>query len=168
MQTYTHLSVGCLLGALCFPRNHWAQAAFVAGSIAPDVVSAAKFALDKSHGIQPFSHESKGLLILTEISHSIPIWLFLGWLAQAACPWLLVKSLVNAFWLGDLSHLAIDALTHANNKEWTVGMLWPIPGHLPGWIGVWEYRYGNGILRPKPVEAVILVLSALAALWLWL
>lgn len=168
MQTYTHFAIGSLMAVACYPDNLWGQAAVVAGSVASDFVPAVKYALDKSRDIRPFSHESKRLMILTEISHSLLIWLFLGWLAQAVCPWLLAKLLVNAFWLGGLSHLAIDALTHADNKNWTVGMLWPIPGHLPGWIGIWEYRYGNGILRPKPPEAAIFSLSILAALWLWL
>lgn len=172
MQTYTHLSVGCLLGALCCPQNHWAQAACAAGSIAPDVVSAAKFAFDKSRGMQPFSHKPKGLLILAEISHSIPIWLFLGWLTGTLCPWPIIRPLIGTFLLGGLIHEVIDGLTHIEGKyrDTDCSLLWPIPVWLPDLIGIWEYRYGLGILRPKRPEAVIFVLSALtaAALWLWL
>ena len=183
MQIYTHLVIGASTGALLYPDNPTAQAVCIIGAVTPDVILGPKFVLDKLRGKQAFVEQSAGLLQAIEVVNSIPYGL-LGCLL--ACLFTLkfpsltlwtvrVAWLPLAFFASYTGHLVIDALTHSG-KEYrdtdpSYLYFWPFwcpKVKLGNVIGIWEYRYGHGILKPKPAET--LILSALctftACLWL--
>ena len=152
MQTYTHALVGVAAGISFFPDNHFAQAACVAGSIAPDGISALQFFIDKLQEREAFSKETKGRIFLRSISHSF--WLLLAVVIAGV---LAGNDIVIAFCTGTGSHLIIDMLTHKGKEYQSTDQkfFWPLNANLPG---VWEYRYGQGIFRPKPFELVVCLL----------
>lgn len=152
MQTYTHALVGVAAGISFFPDNYFAQAACAVSSVAPDAISALQFFADKLQKRRAFSEETKGRIFLRSISHSF--WILLAAIMASA---LTGDYILIAFCVGAGSHLIIDILTH-NGKEYQATdqkFFWPLSVKLPS---VWEYRYGHGILRPKPFEAIVVLL----------
>jgi len=148
MQTYTHALAGTAAGISFFPDNHFAQAACVVGSIAPDVISALQLFTDKLQRRKDFSEETKKRIFLRSISHSF--WLLLGVIVAGA---LTGNDIVIAFCAGAGSHLVIDMLTHKGKEYQPTDQkfFWPLNVNL----GLWEYRYGQGVLRPKSFELVV-------------
>jgi len=148
MQPYTHALVGVATGISFFPDNHFAQAACVVGSIAPDVISALQLFTDKLQRRKDFSEETKKRIFLRSISHSF--WLLLGVIVAGA---LTGNDIVIAFCAGAGSHLVIDMLTHKGKEYQPTDQkfFWPLNVNL----GLWEYRYGQGVLRPKSFELVV-------------
>lgn len=149
MQIYTHALVGTVAGIIFFPENYFAQAVCAVSSVAPDAISALQFFTDKLQRKKTFSEETKGRIFLRSISHSF--WVLLAAVVASA---LVGDCILIAFCIGAGSHLIIDILTH-NGKEYKATdqkFFWPLSLKLPG---VWEYRYGHGILRPKPFELIV-------------
>ena len=167
MQTYSHAAIGAALGALVFPDNASAQATCIAASVAVDFPMAYQYAQDNFHSRQPLMHPSCGVLEVNEASHSLPLWLLLG-----LCS-LFLPDMFKWTAIGGMAHVIIDVLTHGKGKReqrpfWLtdVTFMWPLPLDLR-LLGVWEYRYGHGILRPKPLELLVLLISAATTLCLW-
>ena len=152
MQPYTHALVGVATGISFFPDNHFAQATCVVGSITPDVISALQLFTDKLQRRKAFSEETKRRIFLRNISHSF--WLLLGVIVAGV---LTGNDIVIAFCAGTGSHLIIDMLTHKEKEYQSTDQkfFWPLNANLPG---VLEYRYGQGIFRPKPFELVVCLL----------
>lgn len=151
MQPYTHALAGVAAGISFFPDNYFAQAACAVSSVAPDVVSALQFLIDKLQKRRAFSdsEETKGRIFLRSISHCF--WVLLAAIIASA---LIGNCILIAFCVGAGSHLIMDILTH-NGKEYQATdqkFFWPLSIKL---TGIWEYRYGQGILRPKPFELVV-------------
>lgn len=149
MQTYTHVLVGVAAGISFFPDNYFAQAACAVSSVAPDAISALQLFSDKLQKRMAFSEETKGRIFLRSISHSF--WILL---AAVIASVLIGNHILIAFCVGMGSHWVIDVLTH-KGKEYQATdqkFFWPLSVKLPS---VWEYRYGHGILRPKPFELVV-------------
>lgn len=171
MQTYTHLVIGGALGAWLFPNSWSAQAACVGAAVLPDLVMIPVFLKDKLAGRQPMQNQSSALMVLKEIGHSLLLWLGL---LICSWGWYEVSDTQLSLWLlaaavSGVSHVAIDIFTHGRGPKparpyWETDLkfLWPTKIDLRP-MGLWEYRYGHGILRPKPFEAVVLVLAL--ALW---
>lgn len=159
MQTYTHFLVGGALGCSLFPTSTLAQFSCACGGVVPDLVLLPKYVLDRIRGRQAFTEQSSWLLLIKELSHSIPfwgvLWLICWYFVAGAAP--LVWKIGNAFLLGFLSHLIIDALTHCGEKFRSTdqGMLWPLKLKLGALVGLWEYRYDHGVLKPKLFELCV-------------
>ena len=160
MQTYTHLLFGVAAGRLLLPSDTGGQLLAVAGSIAPDLVMIPSYALDVLRGRTPMKVQSPRLIALKELSHSLPFWVMAA-LVSAGLDW--HYNLV--FCLGVVFHILIDALTHVEIGPADPSLLWPLPINLVVYTGVWEYRYGPGILRPKPFEAGTCLMLILLALY---
>jgi membrane-bound metal-dependent hydrolase YbcI (DUF457 family) len=164
MQTYTHGFFGMAGGALLFPNNPIVQIAFIAGSVAPDLVMIPKFVLDKVRGRPPMEEQSDTLMLLKNVSHSIPLWLVglvVGWLYQPS----MLAMLLFACALGGLIHPLIDRPTHCDPeyRDTENTYLWPLPFDLNDikWLSLWEYRSRHGDLWPKWQEAVVCLLLLL-------
>lgn len=157
MQTYTHLAIGALVGTIAAPHDRVVQIASAVGSIAPDVMLVPKYFYDKVRGHQPFAHLSKGTVLFIEVLNSMPLWLGLGVISSLFMPsW--AQSAHACFFVNVMLHLFIDRLTHSGKEfeETDPGGLWPLPMKLD--IGIWEYRYAHGTLKPKPFEALVLII----------
>ncbi len=164
MHTYSHFVIGTVAGKMLFPNSVAAQIVLVTASVLPDLVMVPQFLMDKVRHKQPLAEQSKGLLFAKSASHSIPLWFTIA-LLPALLPFLSTtptqeqlwfQGVVLAFLIGWLLHLIIDCFTH-NGKEYSdteTGCFWPSPIR-PQILGMWEYRYGPGILQPKPLEAAI-------------
>ena len=152
MQTYTHALGGVAAVISLFPDNHLAQAACAISSVAPDVISALQFFVDKLQGRKAFSKETKGRILLRSISHSF--WLLLTVIIASV---LTGNDILIALCVGAGSHLVIDILTHKGKEYQATGQkfFWPLNVNP---FGVWEYRYGHGIFRPKPFEFIVVLL----------
>lgn len=169
MQTYTHALMGGAIATALFPHEPIAAVAIVAGSIAPDVPLAVQFARDLVTKRPPMSDQPKLILILKEVSHSIPLWLMV---AYATTQWPdndLAKTLKIFAW-GVLLHCLVDALTHGGEeyRDTDQGLLWPLKAKLSGLVGIWEYRIQTGSLQPKPFEVFLddLLTALCAAFWI--
>jgi hypothetical protein len=160
MQTYTHLLIGGAISASLFPHQPLIQAAFIAGSIAPDLVMVPTYVLDKLAGRQPMTDQGKMTIVLKEISHSLFISIALIFLLKKGSP-------LNAFGWAMWLHIVIDGLTHCDYGAADQTCMWPFHhrfSKLGSVIGIWDYRYGPGILKPKPFELGVDVTCL--ALWL--
>lgn len=163
VQTYTHLLIGGAIGAVWFREDPAAQASLVIGSCAPDLVMVPSFLLDKVRGRVPLKEQGPAVIAMKKASHSIPLSLFF-WLF----PWPLQQSL-GIFFAAVFLHACIDELTHGIGaaKICDESCFWPFTLEFEGLrqkIGIWEYRYGPGVLRPKPLEAFICLV--LLVIWL--
>lgn len=149
MQTYTHALVGVAAGISFFPDNYFAQGVCAVSSVAPDAISALQFFIDKLQRKKAFSEETKGRIFLRSISHSF--WFLLAAIIASA---LSGNYMLIAFCAGAGAHLMLDFLTHKGKEYQATDQMffWPLSIKLSG---VWEYRYGQGILRPKPFELVV-------------
>jgi membrane-bound metal-dependent hydrolase YbcI (DUF457 family) len=161
MQTYTHAWIGGAVGVILFPNNIAGQIACVAGSILPDVVMIPQFLWDKVNGRQPLKTQSSFLMSLKEIAHSLPIWSILTIVGATI---LSTYDILFAIGVGGLLHVFIDIITHGtgpkeNRPYWDtdVKFMWPTRTDLRP-LGLWEYRYGHGVLAPKPFEFFVLSL----------
>lgn len=165
MQTYTHLLVGAVIGTACYPNDIRAQMLCVAGSAVPDVPATLQFVLDKISRRPPLEKEPLYLQPGKEFAHSLVVAGALLWFGNEANT-LLPEIWVIAFSIGMFSHILIDMLTHKAEcyRETDCGYLWPIPLKIR--IAIWEYRYGTGILKPKPFEACCLIVLSLAGILL--
>ena len=159
VQTYTHVVVGVALGTTLFHDNYPAQVACIISSVAPDVPAASQFLFDLLHGRKPLEHQGNKLMLLQEISHSLPLWILL----------LLLTWLLNFSWqvigyalaVGGIGHILIDVFTHgkgSKEKRKFTGLtfIWPLQFDLRT-FGVWEYRIYPGILRPKLPEVILIL-----------
>lgn len=157
MQTYTHALIGTCLAATAFDTSLVTAAACCLGSVLPDVVQMPKYALDKLKGKKPLEHVSSNLLLLKNIAHSLFFWLTGLILALATD-----TTLMAALFLGGLAHVIVDALTHCDpHYEYDAGFLWPLDIKLATYTGIWDYRIGQGVLRPKLPEAIVDALALL-------
>lgn len=166
MQTYSHLAIGVLAGAIAFPDNPAAQASCIIGSIAPDIILAPPFILDKWRGRQALTEQSGRLLQAKEVINSLPLsLLFVGFAFMFAGPVWLV-----AFLTGYTTHLIVDVLTHAGRQyaDTDPSFAWPLRVKLGQRFGIGEYRYDFGVLKPKPAEIVILIITIIATAYFWL
>ncbi len=153
MQTYTHVLMGGVIAAVFFRDNTIAQAGCVIASAAPDLTMVPQYLIDLAQKRQPMTQQSKRLMLFKEIGHSLPIWLFLTILGLV-----LPSPAILAFGLGGLTHSIVDILTHGtgskeNRPYWDTDLkfMWPTPLDLRP-LGLWEYRIGPGVLRPKKFE----------------
>lgn len=168
MQTYTHLLIGGALGSILCPGNYLLQGAIITGSIAPDLVMVPSFALAKLRGEQPMVNQGPMTILLKEISHSLPLtFLIIGALLGLNVSGLFYGA-IFAFTFGMMVHIIIDILTHGKSTPWDADQscIWPfqkMTGKLGTHFGIWDYRYGPGILRPKPFEAGVCI----ACIWFW-
>lgn len=171
MQTYTHAAMGATLGALIFPQSPSVQMVCVVASTAPDLPLVVQYFVDLVVSRRPMTRQSTTLCLLTEISHSLPLWVSLA-LAAYFVP-LKLQTIVLAAACSGFVHIITDILTHGvGPKEdrpfWLtdVRFTWPLPGDLRP-FGLWEYRYGAGVLRPKSFEVAVLLLCLTTALVQW-
>lgn len=164
MQTYTHFTVGAVIGAVLFPGNYLVQVIFVVGSVLSDVPSAVKMIMDKARGKKPFADMEKSSLI-NNICHSFIVWIgiilaciLLHFPASTMIPFF-------AFALGWLLHCIVDRMTHSGEKflKTDQKILWPFNITTKGF---WEYRYDHGILKPKPVELAVNIAAIIAVITL--
>lgn len=165
MQTYTHLLIGAAVGALLYPNQALAPAAFTAGSIAPDIALIPLFVYDKIRHKQALADQDQFTMIAKEISHSLPITAILAViLSQSNDDFI---KLLAIFFAGMALHIMIDSLTHCGERfrDTDQSCVWPIPGlKLGAWVGLWEYRYDHGVLKPKPLEAIVCGMAALVTI----
>lgn len=165
MQTFTHLPIGTLIGALAFPDQPLAQIACVVAAVGPDIVMVPTFALDKLRGKQPLANQSRFVIVAKELSHSLLLAI-----ACVVLGLLLDQSLITAFGIGWVSHVAVDILTHGDPYFQSYGdphYTWPF-GSLRRW-GIWDYRIRVGQLWPlKPIELYILITCSAVTLLVWL
>lgn len=160
MQPYTHFVIGAMAGAQ-IDNNLISMFSCAVGGLMPDLYCVPYFIKEKLAGRQPFQTEPNYLLTLKEISHSLPLLAILTLIS------LFLPREVFLFFLGADIHLLTDAFTHKSPiyAKSDQGMLWPWKFKLSKATGVWDYRYGHGILKPKPFElAVIIIFLILTAL----
>lgn len=163
MQTYTHASIGALIGLAYFPHQPVAQLLCIGAAVAPDIVMMPTFLLDRMPGRQALTNQPRWLLATKELSHSLPLsagMLLIG--LHRNWP------LLIAIGIGWLSHVIIDMLTHGNPcfQENDPHYIWPF-GSLRK-IGVWDYRIQTGQLWPvRPFELIILVSTSMVAVILF-
>lgn len=153
MQTYTHLAIGGLIAVTLFPNDPLSEGMCLLGSCASDVPAMFIMFKDVVNKARPFSRLSALNKRTIEICHSLPLSLI--FIVQAL---VMGNSFKRAFSLGFLSHILIDITTHTGKGEYAEtdpSYLWPLPWKLR--IAIWDYRFGTGILMPKPFEALILV-----------
>jgi membrane-bound metal-dependent hydrolase YbcI (DUF457 family) len=165
LQTYTHILIGSALGACLHPGDLTAQGACVFGALLPDVAQVPSYLVDRARGRQPLATVRPEVLRVKFAAHSILVWgTLLG--AALAVGWIPFV----AFCTGGLSHPLVDALTHkdARYRENDAGFLWPLSLRLARYTGLWEYRIDHGVLRPKPLEATVCVLSLAVFTRAWL
>jgi|GEM_PF-5479335 hypothetical protein len=178
MQTYTHLAVGTAIGGLLavyFPHQPLVPTACIIASIGPDLVMAPPYILAKLAHKPPLAEQGKFLMALKEMEHSLLLCMLLGvgirFLPEG---WKFWQVIGYAFVWGWLSHIVIDIFTHGagpkeNRPYWETDLMfmWPLPIDLRP-LGLWEYRYGTGILwPPKPFEAIVLGLATGVAIVAW-
>lgn len=170
MQTYTPALVGGVIGVLSNPNSLSAQLSCALTACGPDLVMVPRFLVDKRKGKLPLANPSSDLRLAYEITHSLPIWILL---CSTLSFFVSVNNLSLSLSLSWLSHLIIDALTHCDSRfaKNDQTMLWPLKTQLGTVVGIWDYRYDYGILRPKPFETLIdlvavliIILSRLAVL----
>ena len=158
---HTHLVVGACIGALVFDHNYAAVVACTTGAVAPDTVMIPPFIVDKLRGWQPLAQQGPLLLLLKNLSHSVPLWMILcivGWYTHP---------LIFALAIGGLSHPLIDMFTHGNPElnEQDSRYFWPVQKN-PWNIGTWDYRYRPGDLWPiKPLEKIVLVVCVVGIVY---
>lgn len=172
MQTYTHLVVGLVAGKILFPHNLYAQTACVFGSVLPDLVMVPKFALDKIRGKEPMAEQSDALMTVKEISHSLPLWVYVA-LFGSGYGMGVISQFILAFSLGGILHIFADVLTHRDlqYRKYDLSCMWPMNiclnltlyGFAP-----WEYRKANGDLTPKIGEGIILAILIITYTFLWI
>ncbi len=164
MQTYTHIPIGALVGALAFPHDLRLQLACIAASVAPDLVMIPTYLMDRAGGKQPLAQQSKWLLILKECSHSLLLCLALAVLALTRG-----SDLLSAVSVGWLVHIVVDIFSHGDPRFQVYGdphYLWPF-GSLRA-MGVCDYRIAVGQLWPvKPFELAVLIASGLGTMLIW-
>jgi hypothetical protein len=160
MQTYTHFAAGLAIARVLF-RGPSARLACAIASVAPDLSMIPQYIADVRAGRKPMRRESPCTMWLKEVGHSIPLW---GTVTLASLAPIPFRSFVFAAGIGGLSHAFIDLLTHGRGPEeerqpyWKTAtkFMWPTKIDLRRW-GIWEYRYDHGVLRPKPLEAALLI-----------
>ncbi len=155
MQTYTHFVVGGALGAAVFPHDFVTQLACAAGATFPDIPLVIQFAYDKLKGVPPMSNESRFTVLAKRATHSIAITAIFSFLLVGVAGLLKSKSQVTLtliFLMGIASHICIDMATHKNGESDAADncFYWPFSNAKNE--GLWDYRIGPGILRPKPFE----------------
>jgi len=162
VQTYTHCSIGAVIGALGFAHEPLSQAACVVGAVAPDLVIAFQYAVDVLRSRPPLVNQPRWMIVMKEASHSLLLW--------GAVLLFFRQGVAHAFCVGVVSHILIDGLTHKGVQftQYDSSLLWPFTRYRLGrLIGLWEYRYGVGVLSPKPFERVVLIISTLVAVKLF-
>lgn len=162
MQTYTHAIVGLALGVTFFRNNPVAQLACAATAMVPDLVMVPQFINDRLAGREPLKIQSKFLLFLKEVGHSLVVWAALAALVLWFVPPEL-KAIGLAITLGGFSHGFIDVFTHGSGPKETrpywdtdLTFVWPLPFDLRP-CGIWEYRHTPPDLVPKLFEMIVIL-----------
>lgn len=167
MQTYTHAVLGAALGATLFPDNLILQGSCAIGATIPDIVYMPQYLVDVAIGRKPLTTLSKRLLVIREVSHSIPFWMVAA-LATFTISSIWPNLFTSFGWavtIGGLTHPPIDVFTHNNPDLGSYGMLWPFETRLR--VGSWDYRKSHGNLTPKPFEVFVLVVFFLFLFSTW-
>lgn len=163
MQTYTHIPIGALTGAVAFPGQPLAQVVCIVAAILPDVVMIPTFVLDRIAGRQPLVAQPLWLLWIKEISHSLILSF-----AVLSVGLLLYEPLILALGLGWLSHVLVDIFTHGDPRFQSADphYAWPL-GSLRK-LGRWDYRIKTGALWPvKPLEMLVFYVTTVGTLLVW-
>jgi len=129
MQTYTHVTIGAVIGKVLFPDSIEIQIAIVIGTIIPDLPLIVMFFIDKYLNKLPLENQSKLFIEINNAFHS-----YFCWITSLFCIPLLI---------GIYSHLLLDHVSHSKEeyKESDPGMLWPLRYKLRG---AFDYRGGHG------------------------
>jgi hypothetical protein len=169
MQTYTHVLMGGVIAAIFFRDNTLAQVGCIVASAVPDLTMVPQYLKDLVAKRQPMTQQSDKLILWKEIGHSFLLWFLLTVLGATLLAKFGPTLLATA--LGGLTHTIVDILTHGtgpreNRPYWDtdVKFMWPTSMDLRP-LGVWEYRIAHGVLRPKPVEAMVDVLCLGIIVW---
>ncbi len=156
--------MGFAIGAALFPSDPGAVVVCMAAGALPDLTMVPQYRIDMGRDIQPMTNQSRSTDIAKNIGHSTPLWLLVVITAI-----LLPHPLIIAFAAGGFVHVVVDILTHAGMeyRATEATFLWPLPRKYNlNWLGIWEYRYGHGILYPKPFEFAVLVFCLIAGVLL--
>ena len=173
MQTYTHAAVGGVLGITLFPDKPLAQAVCIITSMVPDLVMVPQFIFDRLAGREALKVQSKRMMLMKEIGHSLVVWIVLGTIGIMVLP-LALQPIGLAATLGGFFHGFVDVFTHGKGPQeqrpfWDTDLtsMWPLPVDLRPW-GIWEYRHTPPDLVPKPPEVVVLLACAAFIAYQWL
>ncbi len=165
-QPQSHLALGAVVGAACFPHSPLAQIFCIVGAGIPDVPIVMVAIVDMANGRVPFSSEKEGNAWFTakEITHSPFLWMFgmVAGLIVETVAGNFPGTLIFAFFGGIFSHWIVDVLTHCGPKFRATdqSLAWPLYqlGLLPKlgqFCGIWEYRGDKPGLAAKPPELVM-------------
>ena len=159
MQPYTHFVIGGALGACLFPNEQILQLSCAVGGVIPDLAAAPQYAIDLIAGRKPMTKQSDRLILLKEISHSLPIWILaviIIIVSKSIWPDFIYQMIMVAM-IGWFSHIPVDAISHNNPKfaKEDLTLMWPLGMKMH--IGNWDYRYDYGVLKPKPFELFLCV-----------
>jgi len=138
------------------------QITCIVGSVAPDLVMVPSFFLDRLAGKQALAQQGRVLRLMKNLSHSFVLWGLVVaidlhlWQSLPAY----LATAVLALGVGGVSHMTIDLFTHGNNRlnQMDALYLWPLQ-RQPFNIGSWDYRYDHGVLKPKPLERMVLIVA---------
>jgi hypothetical protein len=164
MYTYTHALVGFSLGGV-LSKKLSVRLACALGATMPDwyllynvgynlLASGETVIRDMGMFGYYFSHAAHSCLIWAAL---ITWWNFLSGTGRAA----------RAIFVGMLSHIGVDMLTHSNPgfAASDAGLAWPLKVQLGQIFGMWDYRYGPGILIPKTPEILLCVMLGIYAIF---
>lgn len=130
------------------------------GAIAPDMVMVPMFLRDKLQGRQPMTKQGPLMMVLKEISHSIPVWLALLGVTISMMNEGAVRDISILFLIaGIVGGVIPDIPTHSEERfrETDCTFLYPLGPLTKAFIGTdtlrwksdrWEYRIGHGVLWP--------------------
>jgi len=173
-QTYTHLFFSAAVVSALLPDHLGTQAAFVGASVVSDLVT---FGPD-SAGVcwrdgplvafralpAQMKKQTPAVMLRKEISHSLLLW---GIVCMLLLPMMIYPRI---WWLFSLPvalflHALIDVFTHGRGDPDEPTYSWPAEFRLGDLCGFCNYVIGKGIIRPKPVEAVIDVVAVVVAIY---
>jgi hypothetical protein len=153
MQTYTHLTLAGATAPLISEKPAL-MAVWVLGHIFPDLTLALQYIIDLLLKKKPLQIEPPAWVWIKNVLHSLffaLIFLIIGYWNT----WSLL------FGAGIAIHIVIDILTHSRVES---NCVYAYPLKLESFC-IWEYQIGKGILRPRPFELAINIISCVIILW---
>ncbi len=165
MHTYTHVTVGAAIGAVCFAGNFYAQEHCILGAVVVDAVFLPALIDDHLAGKKPLVRMPWKVRLVSEVFHSAHLWAFILLCAIVVH----ASPVLTAFLAGWTSHNVIDAPVHGHPKlgKRDPHFLWPLK--LSG-TGLPDYRRDENLFAwpPKFPELVLFLASSAVTVIGWI
>lgn len=171
MFTWTHaLAAGPLGRRMSDDDDILVPVACVSGAIIPDLSLIGQILCNWAHGRRGEEVAYPVSELLTQITHSIPLWVVGGAILLILCDRArrnreVKLNRLRAFLVGALvAHITVDAFTHKGMPMLPADYLWPWHFQLGSILGIWAYRLTPTFI-PRWPEVVIDVGLILLIVW---